>query len=52
MEECWDTSGLCFFMVPIEIFLGFIGLGFICGCFCSTLDEEEDNEKKNDSAIR
>ena len=56
--ECWeDVSGLCFWMVPLGIFLSFIALGAFCGfclaCCCSnTGDDEEDDAQKEDSTIR
>ena len=50
--ECWeDPSGLCFWIVPLVIFLSFIALGTLCGfcsacCFLVTDDDEVVDAKR------
>ena len=49
---CW-TNSLCYWMVPVGIFFGFIFLGCVCGIYSAFLpgkddDDEEDDLKEDD----
>ena len=54
---CW-TDSLCFWMVPIGIFFGFISLGCVCGILGACLskhignDDDEGDDLKEDGTIK
>ena len=51
---CW-TDPLCYWMVPVGIFFGFILLGFVCGIYSAFLpgkDDDEEDDLKEDDTIK